>query len=230
MKKLFFIVVIFCSAFAAKAQCNQFYAIEDGSEWEYQSLNAKGKSTGKSIQKVSSFSKKGNGYEAIVRSQMLDDKGKEIMAMDMELKCEGGTMFIDMRNLVSQDQMKAFGNYEVKVEATNLELPSSLSDGQSLNDGNIVITALNAPIPMKMEITVRNRKVIGKESVTTPAGTFDSYKISSEMVMQSQFGLKMTVEASSVEWIAPKVAVVKTESYNKNGKLMGSTVLSRRVN
>lgn len=230
MKKLFFIVVIFCSAFAAKAQCNQFYAIEDGSEWEYQSLNAKGKSTGKSIQKVSSFSKKGNSFEAIVRSQMLDDKGKEVMTMDMELKCEGGTMFMDMRNLVSQDQMKAFGNYEVKVEATNLELPSSLSDGQSLNDGNIVITALNAPIPMKMEITVRNRKVIGKESVTTPAGTFDSYKISSEMVMQSQFGLKMTVEASSVEWIAPKVAVVKTESYNKNGKLMGSTVLSRRVN
>jgi len=48
--------------------------------------------------------------------------------------------------------------------------------------------------------------------------------------MENQMGVKMTSQMAVVEWIAPKVGIVRSESYNKNGKLNGHTVLSRRTN
>jgi hypothetical protein len=224
------ILFLVVSTIISHAQCNEYYVLGNGSEWEFDMYNAKGKLTGKNMQKVTNFSQSGSGYAATVNSHMVDEKGKEIMKADMDLKCDNGTMAIDMRNFVSQDQLKAFGNYEMKVEATNLELPTSMSVGQALKDGNVVITAISSPMPMNMNITIHDRKVAGKETITTPAGTFDCFKITSSMTMQNHFGIKVTSEFSSVEWIAPKVAVVKTESYNKNGKLMGSTVLTKRIN
>jgi hypothetical protein len=39
-------------------------------------------------------------------------------------------------------------------------------------------------------------------------------------------GIKMNINVSSIEWITSKLGVVKSESYNKNDKLMGYTILS----
>jgi hypothetical protein len=68
--------------------------------------------------------------------------------------------------------------------------------------------------------------VVGKESITTPAGTYDCYKITSDIATQTQMGIKMNINVSSIEWITSKLGVVKSESYNKNDKLMGYTILS----
>lgn len=214
----------------AKAQCNDYYVIQEGSEWEYQTFNAKGKPGAKNVQKVTAFSKNSNGYVATVNSVMFDEKGKEVTTGDLEFKCDNGTMYIDMRNYISGEQLKAFKNYEMKLEANNLEIPRSLSPGQSLPDGRVTVTASGAPFPMKMTMTITDRKVAGKESVTTPAGTFDCFKITSNMTMENQMGVKITSQFSSVEWMAPKVGTVRSESFNKNGKPNGYTVLSRRTN
>lgn len=212
------------------SQCNSYYVLDQGSEWEYQTHNAKGKLMSKNVQKVTSFSNTSAGYEATVTSMMFDEKGKELTKGDLAFSCENGTMYIDMRNFISDEQLKAFSNYEMKFESENLEIPSSLNAGQSLGDGMLTVTASGTPFPMKMTVNITDRKVEGKESVTTPAGTFECFKISSNMTMENQMGVKMTTQLSSVEWISPKVGTVRSESYNKNGKLTGYTVLSRRKN
>lgn len=209
-------------------QCNEYYQLQDGSAWEFETYSGKGKLTGRNQQKVISFSKTAKGFDATVNSAMYDEKGKEMMKGDLQFKCENGTVFIDMRNFISEEQLKAFSNYEMKIESENLEIPASLSAGQALKDGKIMITTEDSPIPMKMTVTITDRKVDSRESITTPAGTFDSFKISSKMKLQNQMGVTMNTEFSTVEWIAPKVGVVKSESYNKNGKMNGYTVLSKR--
>lgn len=229
-KLVCYVILVFVSVNTAPAQCNEFYSLQNGSEWEYETYNGKGKLSGKNRQKVTSFTKTSNGFDATVHSVMTDEKEKELMNGDLQFKCENGTMYIDMRNFISEEQLKAFSNYEMKVESENLEVPSSLSVGESLKDGSVTVTASGAPFPMKMTMTITDRKVEGKESITTPAGTFDAYKISSKMKLQNQMGVTVNNEFSSVEWIAPKVGVVKSESYNKNGKMNGYTVLSKRVN
>lgn len=231
MKKLlYYFIFVLAPATIANAQCNTYYVFQEGSEWEYESYNAKGKLAGKSQQKVSEFSNTASGYTATVSSRMFDDKGKEVMKGDMLYKCDNGTMYLDMRNFISAEQMKVFSDYEMKIEATDLEFPSTLSAGTSLKDGNITISASGTPFPMKMTMAVTDRKVEGKESVTTPAGTFDCYKVTSTSTMENQMGMKMTIRTSAVEWIAPKVGMVRSESYDKNGKLAGYTVLSKRIN
>jgi len=229
MKKttLTFIILFICTL-SAVAQCNEFYQIDNGSSWEMETYNAKGKLTGVNKQNVTAYNKNGSGFTASIHSVMNNEKGKELMKGDLEMKCVNGTVFIDMRNFISEDQMKSLGSYEMKIESENLEVPSSLNVGQSLKDGSITLTATNSPMPMSINIVISDRKVAGKESITTPAGTFDTYKITSKGTIKNKFGVSMTFEFSSIEWLAPKVGVVKTESYNKNGKLNGSTVLTKR--
>jgi len=229
MKKLIIpILLLFGSTLSSIAQCNDYYQIENGSEWEMETYNAKGKLSAKNHQKVSSYDKTASGFKAIIHSTMYNDKGKEMSAGDLEMSCQQGTILIDMRNFINQDQMKAFGNAEMKIEGDALEVPSKLSAGQALKDGTLILTAVGTPIPMTMTINITNRKVVSKESITTPAGTFDCYKITSTMNMQNKMGVTMNFTFSATDWIAPKVGMVKTESYDKNGKLNGYTILTKR--
>ena len=142
-------------------------------------MNAKGKCTGKTHQTVKSFEKNSGGFTAIINSVLSDDKGKEVTTGDLEYTCNNGTLYMDMRNFVPEQQFKSMSSYEMQVEGDNLEIPSSLSVGQSLKDGALTITATNSPVAMKMTINIVERKVVAKEAVQTPAGKFDCYKISS---------------------------------------------------
>jgi hypothetical protein len=58
--------------------------------------------------------------------------------------------------------------------------------------------------------------------VTTPAGTFECYKLSFDSEVKTI--LKMTTK--SVQWIAKNVGAVKTETFDKNGKSLGTTELT----
>lgn len=211
-----------------RAQCNEFYDIHEGSTWEMETYNAKGKLGTKNQQKVTAFAKTSSGFTSTINSTILNEKGKELSKGDLEVKCENGTVYLDMRNYLNPEQMKAFSGYEMKIESVSLETPSKLSVGQQLKDGSITITAVGAPMAMKMTVNVTNRKVLAEEAITTPAGTFKCYKISSDFTMQNQMGINITLKFSSIEWIAAKAGTVKSESYDKNGKLTGYTLLTKR--
>lgn len=232
MKKsilLLALLLLTISSTTLVAQCNQYYDIHEGSEWEMETYNAKGKLNGKNHQKVTAFAKSAGGFTATIQSTIFNEKGKEANKGNLEMKCENGTLFIDMRNYLNQDQMKAFSGYEMKIESTSLETPSNLSVGQQLKDGSFVMTAEGSAMPMKMTVNITNRKVLAQETITTPAGTFTCYKISSDMAMQTQMGININTKFSSIEWITEKAGAVKTESYDKNGKLVGYTLLTKRI-
>lgn len=227
MRTFCILLITFSATVSNFAQCNEFYQLTAGSEWVMESYDAKGKMTGRNEQKVISFESQANSFIATVHSVIYDKKGKEVMQGNLDFKCEKGTMVVDMRNFINEEQMKMFQSYEMQVEAENLEVPSNLSVGQSLKDGSVTMTASNSPIPMNMSVTITERKVEAKETVTTPAGTFESYKITSKSIVNSKMGIGMTFEFTTIEWLAPKVAVVKSESYKK-GKLQGYTLLTSR--
>jgi len=73
-----------------------------------------------------------------------------------------------------------------------------------------------------MNVWITNRKVEAIEDITTPAGTFTCYKISSDVETK----MMMKISIKSVEWYAKNVGTVRTESYNNNGKLTGYTLLT----
>lgn len=230
MKSLSILLVSIVISLYCVAQCNDFYVLKEGSSWTYESFNGKGKSVGKNEQKVTAFNGSAGGYTATIHSVMYNDKGKKLTEADLDVRCESGTFIMDMRKFIPQEQQKAFDSYELKIETENLEFPPRLSVGQSLKNGSVTMTAVNSPLPMKITVNITDRKVEGKESVTTPAGTFECWKISSKSSMQMQMGMNINTNFSSIEWIAEKIGTVKSESYDRGGNLSSYTVLVNRQN
>ena len=74
-----------------------------------------------------------------------------------------------------------------------------------------------------MSTLITDREVLGKESVTTPAGTFDCYIITQSTHIKS---MAANQKRTTKQWIAEGVGVVKSEDYNKKGKLDGTSVLT----
>jgi len=112
---------------------------------------------------------------------------------------------------------------EVEVDATNLEIPSHLEPGMKLNDGIITIKASTGGMTlMTLQTRVFDRIVESRETITTEAGTFDCYKVT-QMIEIKTLG-KFVVKG--IEWIAENIGTVRSESYNKKGKLSGYSVLT----
>jgi len=69
---------------------------------------------------------------------------------------------------------------------------------------------------MKMSATVANRKLEAIEDISVKGGTFKCYKFTSD-VTSTAMGMKMNLK--NTDWYSKGIGIVRTESYDKNGKL-----------
>ncbi|XMO87377.1 hypothetical protein AAFN75_03660 [Algibacter sp. AS12] len=211
---LFFISV---SSYSQNA-CKAYYPFEEGVTFEITNYSKKGKKEGVVNYEVTNIV----GNTATIKTIIYDAKGKEITTTSYDIMCDGNTVSIDFKSMINPDMLKQYKDMEMEVTGTNIELPNDLQIGQSLKDANMNMAINMGGINMNMSVNILNRKVDQKESITTPAGTFNCFALSYDNEMK--MGMKMTFKIK--EWIAEGVGVVKSESYNKNGKLMGYSELT----
>lgn len=67
---------------------------------------------------------------------------------------------------------------------------------------------------------------MSSENVTTPAGSWNCFRITSDALMRMKIGIGIPMHFKIVEWFAPGFGIVKTEDFNKNDKLAGTMVLT----
>lgn len=190
---------------------------------ELTSYDHKDKITGTIIQTVKEVKESGDKVEIIVDMEMRDKKGEQISKGELLFTCEDGIFKIDMKNYLDPATMAGMEGMEVTVDATDLEMPSKLEPGMELDDGTVTMVTQAGVMSMNFKTHIHNRKVEGRETIETPAGTFECYRISQDADVKSI----VNVSTKSTEWVAEDVGVVKSESYNKNGKLTGYTLLTR---
>lgn len=224
MKKILCSIIIVLPFLVSKAQdCKAYIPYEKGTVTEITNYDKKGRSIGVVTQTVTAVEHKGNNATFSVHQVFEDPQGDgETIETDVTFKCVDGTFYIDMNGYMDQKQMQAYEGMEVKVSMEEIDIPSSYKVGQQLKDGYIQMDVSGGPIPIKMVVSIENRKVVAEEKVTTPAGTFDCVKISQDVVTKSI--MNMTI--SSIEWYAEGVGMVKTETIRK-GKLMGYSELTK---
>lgn len=211
-----FLLVSFSSV--CQNACSTYYPFNEGAKFEITSFNKKGKK--ESI--VNYTVTKIDNNVATIETKISDEKGKEITTTTYEVTCDGNSISIDFKSLMNPELFKQYKDMEMEMSGTNLEFPNSLEVGQTLKDANMNMAMNMGGMKMNMSLDMINRKVNAKESVTTAAGTFDCFALSYNTEMK--MGMKMTFEIK--EWIAEGVGVVKSENYNKNGKLMGYSELT----
>lgn len=203
--------------------CKAWYPIKKGAVREMKSYDKKDKYTGAVKQRIVDVETVPNGITIIVDAEIYDEKDKMLMVNDQKMSCMNGVFTMDMKNFIDQTIWAGMTGLEVKINASDMEFPATLTEGQDLKDASIDVQAINMGIPMiKMNVKIYDRKVEAREDITTPAGTFTCYRVSYTTEVQS-FG-KYT--ARGIDWYAEDVGTVRSESYDKNGKLSSYSILT----
>jgi len=218
-------LIFFVAIEGISQNCSKYYPMDEGTTLEYTSYNGKGKNQGTISYTVTNVIDEGSTSSATMVMTYMDDKGKEAFTSEFTYSCTGNIVTIDYESLMSNQMLQQFDDMEMEVSGTDIELPNDLEVGQELPDANIIMKISMSGMNMNSTMDMINRKVEKQESVTTPAGTFDCYVIYSEnqskmMMVNQNFPSRL--------WLAEDIGMVKQESYNKNGKLITSTVLTNR--
>ena len=217
------IVILVCALFVSfyatsQNACTTFFPFKKGVQFEITSYNPKGKKESVATYKVLTI----ENNIATIETNLSDEKGKDITTSTFQVTCNGTSISIDFKSLMNAELMKQYKDIDVEMSGTNIEFPTDLKVGQTLKDANLKMVMDMGGMKMNMTVDITNRKVNAKESITTPAGTFNCYALSSNS--ETKMGIKMSFEIK--EWVAEGIGVIKSETYNKNGKLMGYTELT----
>jgi len=221
---------LFLSIAICAQNCSGYYYLSS-SEVQMTTYDKKGKESGKVTYTINAVTKQNNTTSAHFVSQMVDEKGKKITGGSGIYKCSGDNLYIDARVSMPQEQMAAYKDMEVKADEAFIEYPASLKSDQALKDANVKMEVHNkGSIFSVLTMDETNRKVAGKESITTPAGTWECYKITYDgrfrATMGGPSGIGVPFNFKAIEWFAPGFGIVKTETYNKNEKFIGSTLIT----
>lgn len=224
MKTLFKTILMLLIFGGLSAQnCSKFYPFEEGATTQLTMYDKNGKMEAMVEYTVNSLSSTADAEIANMSHKLIDDKGNLISTSTYEVTCSKGVVSMDFKSLSRPELLEQFGDdVDVTMTGTNIDYPNDLSVGQSLPDAGMFIKINLSGINMNMNTEIKDRKVIGQEKITTPAGTFDCYIITATTEMK--MATKMT--SHSKQWIAEGVGVVKVEDYNKKGKLQSMGLLT----
>lgn len=217
MKKLVLINVIILCAFVLNAQ-EIFFPTKEGTVLVYKMFDKKDNETNMMKYTIMHINRNGPDMDITYLAESIDPKAKLIYKDEITIHKKGDILYFDMSNFINKAAFQQNGEIptEIQVTGNNLEVPSNPAPGDLLPDANVEMAMKIGFINMKMTAFVTNRKVEAIEDITVKAGTFKGYKFTSD-VSASAMGLKM--KSNNKDWYAKGVGVVRTESYDKNGKL-----------
>ena len=214
MKKFLIPGFIILSATGIYAQdCSKYYFMQENKTVEMTIYNKKGDPSGKQVYNINGVSNSGGTTTANVNTEMFDKKGKSVAKSSGKYECKAGVVMVNMKMLIPSAQMEQFGKADVKADDVFVEYPANMKVGDALKDANFNMEMDQSGLKQTLIYIVNNRKVEGKESVTTTAGTWDCFKISFKgklTIKTAGIGIPMNIEGN--EWYAPDFGIVKTES------------------
>lgn len=194
--------------------CSTNFYMQENKTIEITILNRKGIVTGKTLYIVSKVENQGLAKTASVQSEFFDAKGKSLNKAVNKIKCENGILMMDMKIFIPAAQQEQMISASASTSEVYLEYPAVMKVGDELKDGQFHLDFENTSgIKSSLDISITGRKVLGQETITTSAGTWNCFKISANNKITTRIaGIGLPIKATTTEWFAPGFGVVKTES------------------
>jgi hypothetical protein len=212
MKKIFTAALLAASLTSFSQNCDSYYYFQKNKTVEMTITNKKGKESGKNIYTIADVNKSGTTVSSTINSELFDSKGKSIATATNNMKCISGVIMMDMKMFIPSAQQEQMGTV-VGGGEIYLEYPGNMKEGDALKDASFSMDFKSkAGMNGRITIEMTNRRVEGKESVTTPAGTWNCFKITYHSKMNFKMLIGFNMNADVTEWYAPGFGVVKTES------------------
>lgn len=227
----FFLSFLFAAVFAAvsmaQTTCQGYFAFDNGATLEYSTYDKKGALQLQSVQKIVKVENTADGaVEAVIDTKTTDSKGKSPMEGQFKVRCKDNTLIMDMSSMLGPQGASAFANLEVSITGDDLQLPANLTPGQTLPDASAQIKAGTGGVSLiTMNMTIRDRKVVAKETLQTPAGSFECVK----MTYVAETKMLGTKAIETAIWYADGVGMIRQESYDKKGALDSKMELTKFV-
>lgn len=186
--------------------------MQNGKTIEMTIYNKKGQENGKQVYTVSDFKTSGGTASATIHSEMFDKKGKSITTAQSTVQCKGGIMLVDLK--MSMPQTPQLKNVSASTESFYVDYPAKMNVGDALADAHMSMDIdMQTGMKQNVKMDITDRKVEAKESVTTTAGTWDCFKITSHnKTVIKTMGIGIPINIDNTEWFAPGAGIVKTSS------------------
>ncbi len=210
-------VVLATTTTIAQDGCSAYYPSQTGKTLIIHHLNKKGRLSTISEYTVSVVTDSTIQMKTTVK----DKREKEILTSEFEIKCNAGETILEPKSIVTPGLLDQFQNMDYTISGEGLRIPNTLAIGQELRDGSVSMEIDAGVMKMNMHVAMTNRKVIRKELITVPAGTFDCYIIT----YQNTLTMGASKTQYSTQWITKGIGMVKEETRKENGKLITRSVL-----
>jgi hypothetical protein len=206
----------FCFLSAMKvADCNGYYAMSKGSRIESSVYDDKNSLVSKNVLEIIDSKKVGGKTVSTAKNITENFKKKKTTETVYDFECDGQGTTVNVIQLMQENlkQNKQIGN--ANASGNNPVFPHQMSVGQTLPESNIVID-VSGEISLKSKIKIFDRKVVGTETITVPAGTFDCVVIT----YTEDIAVLVDEIKKYKVWMAKGVGIVRNEQYSKKGKLV----------
>ncbi|MBC6609651.1 hypothetical protein H8B15_01875 [Hymenobacter sp. BT507] len=213
------------------------FQLVDDAELVYNLLDAKGKKTGHITQRVVRLGSETNKKQtltttiALLKSGIYDAKSRLVRMQDLTYAAHRDTSFTDGMAELPPDALRRFRDRIYTYQPTRLAWPDNPTVGSKLPDGGVVVQVSSSAVDIaKVQAMLTHRRVVsGPQAVTTPAGTFQCYKVEAERDLTTRARADMAIRKveREVTYYAPTVGVVRTEYYDRD-KLREVKELAKR--
>jgi hypothetical protein len=207
--------------------CTSFYWFKKGTVAVFDEYDKDGKKFTSTTTTITDVRPEG----AATLAEFTSNSGESSKEFKGKYKCEGDKVMMDIGSMFKDNNMNR-GGMTMEMNKTGwLTFPLNMKTGDDLEETPFEMKGMkNGKAVMTMTSTVNSRKVGPKEKVTTPAGSWDAFKITEVRTMEiSMEGMdkKMAGPATSYNyWFVPNFGVVKTELKEASGKLMHRSELA----
>ena len=216
-KIVLFLILSFAVYFVHAAQ--PLVCTEAGTEFEYAIYDGKGKITGYKIVRVDEVVTNEQGERNVKNRIRFFDKAHGPVVLQVEGKSvpseqlqyfalRDSEMVLSLNELLSGLPLDS--EVGMSISGDEYTLPYAMDSGVVLPDLGIVLSLTDGDRKIDMKIKISDRQFLGSEQLTTPAGTFDAFKVRERTRLHF---LIMNVETCSVAWYATEIGVVREEMF-----------------
>ncbi|RNI27933.1 hypothetical protein EFA69_17755 [Rufibacter immobilis] len=210
--------------------CTQPLGLAKNTEFVYQ-VTDKGRNKGTLNNKVMHQSHDKDGvYVTTFKSTRINGNRAET-ADEYSIRCSGDTVYLDAMMLLREQALKAFEGKDFDFYPVHIAYPQQMQVGQSLPDGKLGVRVRSSNVNItNITMEATNRKVVAQEKLTTPAGTFDCYKISYDYVVElDAMGMPLRDTFKVEEYFSLEHGLIKCQFSTKRGKkAKGMELISKR--
>ena len=197
-----------------------YFATQPGSQASFRVYDNKGEFRGSYDETLKSLNGESFDDATVILEQVYFDKNGEHLFKDvtanMFLYFKDGELTVKLETI-----RKGIATKDLMVKGCVVFVPSDIRAGEKLPDRSLSIKI--GSIGGTVELT--ERKVLGMESVTVPAGTFNAAKVQEKQKTRVAI---ITEEVIIITWMVKDIGCVRQETYNSKGRLLQTIEMVRK--